>query len=188
MDAFTRLGMPRRLILREDELAEVIREASRKAHPDAGGDDQEFRRVREAGEALKEPLSRLRLAIGLAGGEVNARGAVDNEVMDFFSAVAGVLEKVNALIAARVAAKSQLGKAMVDAQVPALKKEVEELIHKLEEIEESIIGRFEQFDAVGWEASLGEMEASCRSLSFVVKWQGQLRGATGRLFEVLLGG
>ncbi|YCM45341.1 hypothetical protein V2O64_04810 [Verrucomicrobiaceae bacterium 227] len=188
MDAFLRLGLPRELVIDSDELDKVTRAASKAAHPDSGGESSLFEEVRKAGEVLKSPVGRLRLALELAGGDLESRGSVDGQVMDFFTPVAGVLERVEAFVTERGAARSALGKAVLDARVPPLKAEVEALIAGLGELEASLVGRFKGFDDSGWESSLSSMAETARALAFVIKWRAQLRAATGKLFEALLGG
>lgn len=170
------------------ELDRVIRGMSKSAHPDAGGEGSDFEEVRKAGEVLKSPAGRLRLALELAGGNLEARGSVDGQVMDFFTPVAGVLQKVDGFVAERSASRSALGKAVLDARIPSLKTEVELLIGGLGALEASLVDRFKQFDESGWEGSLLSMAETVRALAFVTKWQAQLRAATGKLFEALLGG
>mgnify|MGYP003678794990 CR=1 FL=1 len=80
------------------------------------------------------------------------------------------------------------GEAVLDARVPPLKAEVEALIAGLGELEASLVGRFKGFDDSGWESSLSSMAETARALAFVIKWRAQLRAATGKLFEALLGG
>lgn len=188
MDSFEKLGVASRLVVNEEELDRNLRELSRKAHPDSGGDQHDFELVRQAGRELKEPLLRLKLAIGLSGGDPKSRGAVDNEIMDFFSPVAGLMERVELFLGERGRAKSNLARALLDAQVPPLKKEIEAMIERLGELEQRLLSRFQQFDDVGWAESISAMEETSRALAFVLKWKGQLQGATGKLFEALLGG
>ena len=187
MDAFSRLGLPRKLVIDVGKLDEVVREMSRSVHPDAGGDAREFEEVRQAGEVLKSPSGRVRLALELAGGEWVPRGSVDDRVMDFFAPVAGVLEKVDEFVSARATSRSVLGRAILDGRVPSLKSEIDLLIRGLGELEGELVGRFEKFDESGWEVCLSSMAETARALSFVTKWQAQLRAATGNLFEALLG-
>ena len=188
MDAFLKLGLPRKLVIDSRELDQVVREISKSAHPDSGGDAREFEDVRKAGEVLKSPAGRLRLALELVEGDLVPRGSVDGQVMDFFTPVAGALQKVDEFVAERSASRSALGKAVLDLRVPSLKNEVELLIGGLGELAASLEARFEQFDDDGWESCLSSMAETARALAFVTKWQAQLRTATGKLFEALLGG
>jgi hypothetical protein len=108
--------------------------------------------------------------------------------MDFFAPVAGTLQKVDCFVAARGKAVSGLGKAVLDARVPGLKRALEELLEEIVALEDSYLGRFGRFDEEGWERCLDEMGEVHRAMSFLRKWLAQLREATGKIFEALLAG
>ncbi len=187
-DPFQALGLAHQLVIAPEKLEEVIRSASKAAHPDAGGDAEDFERVRKAGDILKSPPLRLKAAVQLAGGNPSGRGSVPGEVMDLFSPVAEGLQAVEKFIADRAAARSELGKAVLDAQIPTLKQNLERLQERLGELGNQVAERFAQFDEAGWEASRESMAEAARALTFLGKWQGEIRAATGKLFEALLGG
>ena len=108
--------------------------------------------------------------------------------MDQFSAVADVLERVTAFVDQRAKAQSGLGRAVLDAQLPALKRELEGRTEQLAELEARLVSRFPEFDERGWAACSGDMAELSRGLVFLRKWQEELRAAGGKLFEALLGG
>lgn len=187
-DPFVLLDLPRKLEFSSGELDERVRLASQQNHPDAGGDGERFQEIRRAGDLLKSPASRIRTALDVEGISFDERGAIPHEVMDYFSPVAGVLEKVSAFTNERAKARSVLGKAVLDARVPALKGDLEKLIADLGELESSMVARFPEFDERGWGECGEEMMGVARGLVFVGKWMAQLREANGKLFEALLGG
>jgi len=186
MDPFEKLGVERALALDATMLEDRYRELSKIHHPDSGGKVGEFEEVRKAFELLKHPAGRLKLALERenSGG---SQGLVPNKVMDFFGPMAEVMQSVDGLLAKRITAKSGLGRAMIDAQVPVLKKKVEELAEDLGKIEADLVGRFAEFDERGWSECQEEMGEVARGLTFLEKWQAQVRVATGKLFEALLG-
>jgi len=188
MNPFLLLGLPEKLELDQDTLDERVRDLAKSAHPDLGGDGERFEEIRRAGELLKAPGSRLKVSIEISGGLSSERGVVPSALMDFFSPVAGVLEKVDAFVAERERALSSLGKAILDAKVPELKASLERMIEQLGEVEEAEVLKFAEFDRRGWAECFGEMEESYRALLFVGKWLAQLRVATGKIFEALLAG
>lgn len=188
MNPFERLGMPLKLAMDEGELKTRIEEASRQNHPDAGGDARQFEEIRQAGELLSNPSARIRAAVEVVEGAPPSRGSIPNAVMDFFSPVATSLEEVNGFVGERGRAQSGLGRAVLDSRVPALKEDVETLMGRLEELESNLVARFPDFDRRGWEASADEMAEVARGLTFLRKWQGELREANGKIFEALLGG
>jgi len=187
MNPFERLGIPQKLAVDEGELRARIEEASQKNHPDAGGDAREFEEIRQAGEILSNPSTRIRAAVAVVEGAPPSRGSIPGAVMDFFSPVATCLEKVNGFIEERGRAKSGLGRAVLDARVPNLKEEMESLLARLGELQSNLVARFPDFDRRGWEASVDEMAEVARGLTFLRKWQGELREANGKIFEALLG-
>ncbi len=186
MDAFERLGIMRLLVLDEGALDARFRELSKKAHPDAGGDAEEFEAIRKAYDSLRSPLARLRVALSSLG-DFESRGAVPGKVMDLFGPMADGLQAVDQFLGEREKARSGLGKALLDAKMPALKVELESLGNELTLLESDLVGRFSIFDQEGWESSRAEMEEVSRGLAFVTKWQAQTREATGKLFQALLG-
>lgn len=186
MNAFERIGLPRRLDLTVDEVEKAERCLAKEAHPDKGGDASDFSEIRKMGALLKVPSSRLKLALDFCGVESVARGQVPGELMDYFSPVAGALEEVSAFLTEREGARSSLGKAMLDTKVPLLKGRLEELAASLEKLESAKITRFAEFDRRGWEECVAEMEEVYRALLFVARWLAQLREATGKIFEALL--
>lgn len=188
MDSFSRIGLPRRLHFSEGEVEDALRAAAKSAHPDAGGDAAEFAKIGRAGDLLKSPATRLKVALELSGAEISGRGSVPTGIMDLFSPVANLLEEVSAFISERAKARSALGKAMLDARIPDLKVRLEALVDSLVAVEEGQVERFIDFDRRGWEESLEEMEEGYRALLFVSKWLAQLREATGKIFEALLAG
>lgn len=188
MNPFEALGLPLRLDLDGEELDRVVREASQRSHPDAGGDEAAFQAVRQAGDVLKNPLTRLRAALETSGIDFVERGGVPGEVMDYFSAVAGILKRVDDFVNERGKALSGLGKAVLDVKIPGIKRELEGLVARLGDFESRMITRFGEFDQRGWNECFEEMSEVSRGLVFVRKWLGQLREANGKLFEALLGG
>lgn len=188
MDAFSVLGLPRKLALEPKLVEEATRERAKSAHPDAGGDEELFAEIRRAGDHLKSPASRLKVALELVGADPSGRGSVPGGVMDFFSPVAEALEEVGAFIAERGKAVSGLGKAVLDMRIPELKGRMEVLMEGLAELETEEVGKFAGFDERGWENCLGEIGEASRALTFLGKWQAQLREATGKIFEALLAG
>ncbi len=188
IDPFERFGLPRRLVPDSGLIEEVTRKELKRVHPDVGGAEGEFEQLRKAADQITSPIGRLGLALEFLGNRLDERGSVPGEVMDFFSPVADILQKVDCFVRERGQAMSGLGKAVLDARVPALKGELEKLITGITTLEESYLGRFGRFDEEGWETCQDEMREVYRALSFLRKWLAQLREATGKIFEALLAG
>ncbi|MEN8737032.1 MAG: hypothetical protein ABF337_07255 [Akkermansiaceae bacterium] len=188
MNPFEILGMPLKLVIPENELEQQFDVRGKLSHPDAGGSDEEFSNVRSAYEQLKTPAGRIRAALEITVDEMDSRGTIPSEVMNHFSEVAMTLEKVDAILREQSGVRSGLTRALVNAKIPALKGQLEEVLADLLKSEASLLGRFAEFDEVGWEKSFQAMAEVSRGLIFLSKWKSQLQGATGKLFEALLGG
>lgn len=188
MSPFEQIGLPFRLEVSVEEVDAALRGRAKMVHPDVGGDAMEFAELSKAAALLRGPASRLKAALEVTGVESVERGAVPGVLMDYFSPVAGVLEEVSAFLLEREGTRSVLGRALCDAKVPVLKARLEGLVEDLERLEERILGSFAEFDQRGWELCVCEMEETYRALLFLAKWLAQLRGAVGKIFEVLLAG
>ena len=187
-DPFEELGLPKALAIAPEDIESAYRKASKRLHPDMGGDEKSYEAMRKAADLLRCPSQRLRWALGAVGGNWDERGSVPMSVMDLFSPIAEALQKVEGFIDQRNRAKSALGRAVLDAGVPTMKRELEATLAKLELEESYLVSRFDEFDQRGWRESAEEMAEAARGLAFVEKWQGQIRAATGKLFQALLGG
>lgn len=187
-DPFSLLSVSRKLNLEDKEIDRLVREASQLHHPDAGGDEGMFLNIRLAGEILKSPARRIRAAIESEGLDFDERGEIPEEVIEYFSLVATVLEKVNSFVLERSKTLSSLGRAVIDTGVPGLKRDLEMLTGKLNELESTMVASFKSFDDKGWSQCGVEMSGVARGLVFLTKWSAQLREANGKLFEALLGG
>lgn len=188
MNFFEILGAPRRLVISGEELERCFDERGKRKHPDAGGSDEEFSSVREAYEHLKLPSGRIRAALETLGSEVDSRGAIPAEVMEHFSSVATVLEGVNDVLRERAESRSVLSRALIDAKIPVIKQGLEEILSEVLRLEDGLLESFSEFDEKGWRESALAMAEVARGLAFIEKWKSQLQGATGKLFEALLGG
>ncbi|HSP41866.1 MAG TPA: hypothetical protein VLO11_03245, partial [Luteolibacter sp.] len=101
MNAFDTLGLEPRLIIQAGELGDAFREAGKSVHPDAGGDEEEFARLREAHSILASPSRRLRHWLEARGIVVETRGTVAPQVMDLFSTVGEVSQRAESLVRRR---------------------------------------------------------------------------------------
>ena len=111
-NAFEIFGMEPRLAIQEEALRAAFREVGKTAHPDAGGADEEFAKLRGAFEVLASPSKRLKCWLDLRGTPAETRGTVDPQLMDLFSEVGEVTQLAEAVIRKRDEAKSALGLAI----------------------------------------------------------------------------
>ena len=187
-DPFEILGLSRGLAISSERIDEAYRVASRRLHPDSGGEEEDFQEMAKAAELLKSPSRRLRWAIESTESAWDGRGSVPMPVMDLFSPVAEVIQKVDQFELERGNSKSVLGRAVLDARVPELKRELEDVLQSVSDEEAGLLEVFEEFDRGGWLEFAEQMGEVARGLSFLEKWQREIRAATGKLFQALLGG
>lgn len=179
-NAFETLGIETRLIVSEDALREAFREAGKTAHPDAGGADESFAKLRESFELLSSPSRRLKHWLELRGVVADARGSVDAALMDLFSKVGDVSGSAEQLIRKRDDTKSALGLALLEREVQACRESVEEAGRMVEAAmlhECAAFSNYENQQALDLEAAA----RTVRNLAFLEKWRIGLRALFSRL-------
>jgi len=180
MDAFATMGLPRRLVLADDELANAWREAGKTAHPDAGGSPERFAALREARAVLASPSRRLRHWLELAGQPVDVRGVIDGTLMEVFSEVGAVTQQADLLIRKRESTASALVRAMLENETQQCRERIEGLIARVESL---IAGECEDF--AEWQddgnPDLTQCATTARNLAFLEKWRATLRVCFSRL-------
>ena len=180
MDAFQILGIERQLVVSDERLREAFREAGKRVHPDAGGEDGDFAVVREAFALVGSPSRRLGHWLELRGTPGDVRGAIDPALMDFFSEVGAVTQRAEAVIRKRDDAKSALGRAMLEGEIQECREAVEAANGRVEAM---IQRECETFPLIEGAAELEVAYAPqvARNLAFLEKWRGGLRAMFSRL-------
>lgn len=177
MDAYEVLGLERRLAIDLCELKEAGAAAGKRTHPDAGGTREEFERVGKARDLLERPVARLRHWLELEGVAGDLRGPVAAGMMDVFSELGALLQRVDELLREREKAGSALARAMLEGRSQEAREALEAMQEKLERM---VAARVEDFPEVeagrrdGWEVA--------RELGFLEKWRGEVRERFGRLW------
>ena len=171
MDAFEILGVPRRLVLTDDDLREAFRAAGKTAHPDAGGDDDRFAGVQRAYAILASPAARLRHWLELEGVGFAERGAVPAVVMDLFGRLGPLIQQAEALARKRSAARSALARALFEPEVHAIREQIETAIA---EVDAAIATQTAAFPAIE-AGTCADPGATVRALAFLEKWRAELR-------------
>jgi hypothetical protein len=157
MDAFESLGLPRSLNLAE----ETVREAYRMASKNYQGDELGFSRLNEAYRVIMSPAARLMHWLELAGINGDRRGVVAGELLDWFGVVGTVIQETDLL---------QRGR-----------EKIEQCQDHLRVVEKSKIGDFPAIESGVINAENAWICA--RDLSFLEKWQQQLRERFGKFFS-----
>ena len=177
MNAFQLLGLPETPVVSEEALRDAFREAGKKAHPDAGGREEDFAAVREAHGILASPSRRVRHWLELRGVEVEARGAIGEGLMDLFSGIGAVSQRAEGVIRKREAARSSLSRALLEGEAQRCREEVEAGISALDAEIGERCGRI----AAAGEADGEGLARLARDLAFLEKWRQGLRACYARL-------
>jgi curved DNA-binding protein CbpA len=179
-NAFEILGMEPCLTIDEEALRGAFREAGRTAHPDAGGGDDAFARLREAFEIVSSPSRRLKHWLDQRGTPAETRGTVDPALMDLFSEVGAATQQAESLIRKRDETKSALGLAMLERETHTCREAVEKALRLVESAISRECSVFPEIEA----ATVPDVDApskTARNLAFLEKWRGGLRGVFSRL-------
>ncbi len=180
INAFEILGTEPRLVLTEETLRDLFREAGKQAHPDAGGGEGEFAALREAFAIVSSPSRRLRHWLELRGKSGDVRGSIEGSLMEVFSEVGAVTQQAEACIRKREEAKSVLVRAMLEGETQVCREAVETAIAKVEGLIDRECEPFQE-----WENSeapdIEAISKAARNLAFLEKWRAGLRGCYARL-------
>lgn len=180
INAYEILGIDPALTISDEALRAAFREAGKTAHPDAGGGDAEFARLREAFEILGSPSKRLKHWLELRGHTVETRGVVDTSLMDLFGQVGEITQRAEAVIRKRGETKSALGLAMLESQTQVCREDVEKALRLVEAAIENACAVFPEIES----AETPDLESATktvRNLAFLEKWRAGLRSVFSRL-------
>jgi len=180
MNAFETLGIETRLVIAEDAVRDAFREAGKQAHPDAGGAEESFAKLREAFEIVSSPSRRLRHWLELHEISVETRGTVEPAIMDLFALVGEASQRAEALVRKRDQAKSALGRALLERKTQGCREEVERAIMMVEAAIERQCAAFPGYD-ISAAPDHAAASTTVRNLAFLEKWRGSLRGVFSRL-------
>lgn len=177
MDAFECLGLPRSLNLAE----ETVREAYRVASKNCQGDELGFSRLNEAYRVLMSPAARLMHWLELSGLKGDRRGVVAGELLDWFGVVGTVIQETDALLRKKEQCQSQLARALMESSLQRGREKIEKCQEDLRGVAESKLADFPSIESGVIDAENAWICA--RDLSFLEKWQQQLRERYGKFFS-----
>lgn len=188
MDAFAVLGLPRAAALDPEAVKAAYLERCRDAHPDrAGGDERLSAELNAARDLLSEPESRLKHLLELEGGaEALAWAAVpmEEDLMDLFASLGGLLARVEAWRKRHEAAGSALARALLSGEQMILQEEVERVLAGMEERKAGLLVRLPEVDeerAKDPARAAVLLRALRAQFAYLAKWQSQAREALLRL-------
>ena len=176
-DHFEALGLERRVDLSAVTLRKHYDERCREGHPDAGGETGAFDAVAEAYACLGSPSRRLFHWLELAGITVVKDGSLPAPVVDRFEMIGALLREADELAERHREAQSTLVRSLAEAEGIALQARLSEARGELEDAIAEIASRFAWFDEKGALETGEEALEMARTLTFMEKWEGQLRAA-----------
>lgn len=179
-NAYQHLSLDPVLVISDDALREAWREAGKLAHPDAGGSDDGFAQLRDAFAQLSSPSRRLMLWLELRGTPGEVRGSIGSGLMELFSEVGAVSNRAEELIRKREAAKTLLGRAMLESETQLGREAVELAIARVEAEIANEMDAFPIYQA-GRDLDVKAASTTARNLAFLEKWRAGLRGCYARL-------
>jgi curved DNA-binding protein CbpA len=178
------LSLPLRLDLTQNEIEAAFRDRSKASHPDAGGAQGDFERLREARNALLDSARRLELWLKIHDVELSHSGSIANEVAIMFARVGEVTAGVDAWSEKSVA--SGLGKALWQKEGWAWKERVESLQTEIGEWRERLENDFKRLQANAENGEFAEAIQVRNELGFLRKWQSELQARFGKIWEGLV--
>ncbi len=168
------------LVISDEVLRDVFREAGRLAHPDAGGGEGDFAKLREAFAVVSSPSRRLRAWLELRGTPSEIRGTIEASLLEVFSEVGAVTQQAETLIRKREEAKSVLVRAMLEGETQICREAVEKMIAKVESFITQECASFSEWEhSANLDIELASKVA--RNLAFLEKWRAGLRSSYSRL-------
>ena len=177
VDHFEILGMERQLDFSSETLRMHYDERCQEAHPDAGGTTSDFDAVTEAHKCLASPSRRLRHWLELSGFAVVEDGSLPPAVEERFEKISTLLRVAGAIAERHREARSTLVRSVAEAEGIALQPQVAEARGELENSIAEIVSGFRQLDEGDPEESREKAVEAARCLSFLEKWEAQLRAA-----------
>jgi curved DNA-binding protein CbpA len=179
-NAFEILGLNPRLTVGEEALRCAFRESGKSMHPDAGGGELEFSKLREAFEIIASPSKRLKHWLDLRGTPAETRGTVDPPLMDLFAEVGRVSQLAERVIRKREEAKSALGLALLEQESQICREAVEKTISLMDTaITHECSGFLEMENTT--HLDVDDASKTARNLAFLEKWRTGLRSLFSRL-------
>jgi curved DNA-binding protein CbpA len=173
-DAFAVLGLPRQLSVAVGEIDDAWRSLSRDLHPDSeSGDAEKAAEVNRARETLTRPASRLRHWLDLHGIEKTRDTAINDDLMNLFAEVGGVVQEADAVLKAKSAATSALGKALLTGSEIAAQQKLQAMLGNLQKRKATVTEQFPAFETAATNQNFTNAIAATGTLGFLEKWERQ---------------
>jgi curved DNA-binding protein CbpA len=174
-DAFALFDLPRQPWLDATELRNEFHRRSATAHPDAGGDADQFARLNAAHQTLREPATRLRHLLELESPEtLAAPQQIPPPLADRFMRVAAVRQSCAAFLAKHRATTSPLALALLASEHTEQIHALEAALADLATAHTDSLARL-RASAADWQSHLSEIAMLQAEFSYLEKWTAQLR-------------
>lgn len=177
-DAFASLDLPRTLVLKEEDIRSAYRTVGKREHPDDGGNEEAFAQMSQAYQILLSPARRLRHWLELQGVRGDSRGVIDGALLEDFGRVGQCLQETDQLLSQHETCHSQLAKALLQPKIQQQRESIDGLQAHLEILTQEKTSAFLQIDKLDHEQAW----TLVRDLTFLEKWQQQLRDRYGKCF------
>jgi hypothetical protein len=184
-DLFAALQLPTRPWLHPDEVKDAYVRQSERAYHRADA-ESERATLNQAFRVLKEPSTRLDHLLALTGGDKRPPRQVSGEVSRLFGQTAHQLQAADQFLAQLSGQSSVLLRALQLQEAPSLRTNLETLASTLSAAEEAHLNEVKRLDEVWGQAPALAREPLAQlafELTFLEKWQGQLRERLLRLDE-----
>jgi hypothetical protein len=185
-DFFAVLRVPARPWLEPDALRDVYVRLSEALHRQAGSQD-ELVALNRAFQVLNNPATRVEHLLGVTGAEPNTR-QIAPVIGELFSRVADCLQEADRLLGEISVQSSALARALQVQRVHALQADLDHLAHELAAYEARRLEALRELDQAWPRRSADTCEALGQiavDLTFLQKWQGQIRERRLRMDEVM---
>jgi len=177
--SFELLGLPSRASLNEAELQHAYFEATKTAHPDqVGGDDQLSADLNAALEMLKSPVTRLKHLIDTRSGLGWRAIPLDAGLMNLFEKLGPLLQQVSSFLTRKQNATSALAKALLASEEMRLREALEDLNEAIEnewQRLEAMLPGYDERIATEDTAVWPELQALQAKFAYLTKWRTQIR-------------
>ena len=182
IDYFKILGLPRRAAIDEEEIRRSFKNASRKVHPDAGGDSNEFARLNEAQSILLDPSRRLQHWVELEFPGEKSDAPLSPSLGALFEKTAKTLQTVSEFLLKRGEKASKLALALLAREEMELQNRLfslnGEVLLELRSLEGQlpVLDSLRTGDPEAARLKATELSAQFR---FLHRWQAQIQAKLG---------
>ena len=185
-DLFAVLRVPARPWLDPEALRDVYVRLSEGLHRQAGSQD-ELVTLNRAFQVLNNPATRVEHLLSLTGGESNTR-RIDPVIGEFFGRVASRFQEADHLLGEISKPGPALVRALQIQRVHAARADLDDLAHGLAAQQDRCLEALRELDHAWLHNPTGTREALAQlatNLTFLQKWQGQIRERLLRMDEAM---